>query len=59
MFITTTSMIVASIIAVPSPYDAWDLGCISDGDCYVSAINESGQVAGIGDAPNGNGVHSF
>ena len=52
-------MIVASIIAVPSPYDAWDLGCISDGDCYVSAINESGQVAGIGDAPNGNGVHSF
>ena len=52
-------MIVASIITVPSPYDAWDLGCISDGNCYVSAINESGQVAGIGDAPNGNGQHSY
>jgi len=43
----------------PSPLDAVDLGCISDGNCYVSAINESGQVAGIGDAPNGFGQHSF
>jgi probable HAF family extracellular repeat protein len=54
-----TSLIVVSLITAPSPLDAVDLGCISDGDCYVSAMNESGQVAGIGDAPNGFGQHSF
>ncbi len=54
-----TSLLVSSLFLAPAPMDAWDLGCISDGNCYVSAINESGQVAGIGDAPNGFGQHSF
>jgi chitinase len=54
-----TSLLLASLFIAPSPLDAFDLGCISDGNCYPSAINESGQVAGIGDAPNGSGQHSF
>jgi len=54
-----TSLLISSMFLAPSPLDAMDLGCISDGNCYVSAMNESGQVAGIGDAPNGFGQHSF
>jgi|GEM_PF-4626368 chitinase len=54
-----TSLLISAMFLAPSPLDAVDLGCISDGNCYVSAINESGQVAGIGDAPNGFGQHSF
>ena len=54
-----TSIIIATLMTTPSPFDAIDLGCISDGNCYVTAMNESGQVAGIGDAPNGFGQHSF
>jgi len=54
-----TSIALASLLIAPSPYDAVDLGCISDGNCFSSAINEAGQIAGIGDAPNGFGQHSF
>lgn len=54
-----TSIIVAYVLTAPQPFDAMELGCISDGNCFVSAMNESGQVAGIGDAPNGFGQHSF
>lgn len=54
-----TSIIVASLIAAPLPLDGEDLGCISDGQCFSQAMNESGQVAGYGDAPNGMSQHGF
>ncbi|HIA71215.1 MAG TPA: hypothetical protein EYO01_00695 [Phycisphaerales bacterium] len=54
-----TSILFTSLLLAPTPFDVIDLGCISSGDCFVSDLNESGQVAGIGDAPNGFGLHSF
>ncbi len=54
-----TSIIVASLIVAPSPLDAADLGCISDGQCYSQVINEAGWIAGYGDAPNGMSQHGF
>jgi len=56
MFITTFA---TCLIAVPSPLDVHDLGCISDGQCFAQVINESGWVAGYGDAPNGMSQHGF
>ena len=53
------SLLAMSILVAPGPFDVHPLDCISEGNCYASAINESGQVAGIGDAPNGFGQHSF
>ncbi|MDP7009319.1 MAG: hypothetical protein QGI78_07095 [Phycisphaerales bacterium] len=50
---------IVSMLAAPSPLDAQDLGCISDGQCYAQVINESGWVAGYGDAPNGMSQHGF
>ena len=46
-------------LGAPNMYDIVDLGCISDGQCYAMVINESGQVAGYGDAPNGMSTHGF
>ncbi|MDP7005518.1 MAG: hypothetical protein QF718_04845 [Phycisphaerales bacterium] len=54
-----TSLIIASLIITPQSLDAEDLGCISDGQCYAWAMNESGWVAGYGDAPNGMSQHGF
>jgi hypothetical protein len=52
-FIMFVSIMIASLIVAPQPFDVENLGCISDGQCFSQAMNESGQVAGYGDAPNG------
>jgi|TARA_B100001964_G_scaffold123430_1_gene136814 probable HAF family extracellular repeat protein len=58
-FIMFVSIMIASLIVAPQPFDVENLGCISDGQCFSQAMNESGQVAGYGDAPNGMGQHGF
>ena len=51
--------ILLSMLASIGPYDAVDLGCISDGQCWGWAINDEGQVAGYGNAPNGMSYHGL
>jgi probable HAF family extracellular repeat protein len=52
-------ILIASLFVTPPPFDAIDLGCISDGQCYTMTMNNLGQLAGYGDAPNGMSVHGF
>ncbi len=52
-------VITVGLIVVPQPFDAKDLGCISDGQCYTMVMNNAGQLAGYGDAPNGTSIHGF
>lgn len=52
-------LFITCIASAPQPLDAEDLGCISDGQCFSRAINESGWVSGYGDAPNGMSQHGF
>ena len=56
-----SSLISIALICLGAPdmYDIVDLGCISEGQCYAMVVNEGGQVAGYGDAPNGMSTHGF
>jgi len=54
-----SSIVIVIVLVTPPPLDAVDLGCISDGQCYTMTMNNAGQLAGYGDAPNGMSTHGF